>query len=218
MCVAGARGVTVYPGPMFGRSKNPPTPAPVETEDPGHHSGKGRPTPTRKEAEAARKRAMKIPADPKAARRAMRDRERDERAAQRAALARGDERAMPARDKGPVRAFVRQWVDSRRLFGEFFLPLAIAVLLLSLIPHATTQKLVSFAWLVMLVVLIGDTLFLVWRIRSALAAEFPDPAERKGAVFYGVMRALQIRKLRLPPPKVRAGGAPVRPKTPKSTS
>jgi hypothetical protein len=37
---------------------------------------------------------------------------------------------------------------------------------------------------------------------------YSDPKERKGAVFYGLMRALQLRNLRLPPPVVKIGGAP----------
>lgn len=208
---------------MFSRSKNSATPdaeAVVETPvtQETAQSSKGRPTPKRKEAEAARKQALKIPSDPKAARRAMKARERQERAEQRAALARGDERALPPRDRGPVKAFVRDWVDSRRLVGEFFLPLALVVLVMSMIPHPPTQNLVAFVWYGLLVVLVVDITFLNIRIRKALKARFPDAAERKGAVLYGTMRALQIRKLRLPPPKVKAGGAPVQPKANKSKS
>lgn len=212
-CVSGR----TYPGRVFGLSKNSHqssdgASAADDAADTPAQKGKGHATPTRREAEAARKQSLKIPSDPKAARKAMRAREREQRAAQRAALARGDERALPPRDQGPVRAFVRDWVDSRRLFGEFFLPLALVVLLLSLVPRAEVQQLVAFGWFAMLIVLTVDVGFLVWRVRRALAAAFPDPAERKGAVFYGVMRSLQIRKLRLPPPKVKAGGAPVTPK------
>lgn len=212
---------TTYPERVFGRSKNSEESTVAESltdeaTPTAAQAGKGHATPTRREAEAARKQSLKIPSDPKAARKAMRAREREERAAQRAALARGDERALPPRDQGPVRAFVRDWVDSRRLFGEFFLPLALVVLLLSLVPRANVQQLVAFGWFAMLIVLTVDVIFLIWRIRRALAAAFPDPAERKGAVFYGVMRSLQIRKLRLPPPKVKAGGAPVTPKVKRS--
>ena len=53
---------------------------------------------------------------------------------------------------------------------------------------------------------------LLIRLSSLLKKQFPDPADRKGAMFYGGMRALQIRRLRLPPPKVRPGGRPVEPK------
>ncbi|MCX6433765.1 MAG: DUF3043 domain-containing protein, partial [Actinobacteria bacterium] len=44
-------------------------------------------------------------------------------------------------------------------------------------------------------------------------AVFPDAADRKGITLYAVLRTLQLRRLRLPPPRVRRGGAPVTPKT-----
>ena len=49
--------------------------------------------------------------------------------APRASLASGDDRYLPARDKGPVRAFARDYVDSRRTVGEYMLPLVIVFLL-----------------------------------------------------------------------------------------
>lgn len=53
-------------------------------------SGKGRPTPKRKEAESARKQGISVPKDPKAARKAARDRDREARAKSRAGLMAGD--------------------------------------------------------------------------------------------------------------------------------
>lgn len=206
-----------YPVPVFRRSDSSAKSTDESTDDVVDATGKGHATPKRRDAEAARKQALKVPADPKAAKRAMRDRERQARQEQRSAMMRGDERALPARDQGPVRAFVRDWVDSRRLMGEFFIPIAILVLVFSLVPNRTTQVLVSYAWFAMLLVVIADTAFLVYRLRKAMSAQFPDPAERKGATLYGVMRALQIRKLRLPPPKYKAGGRPVPPKKPKAS-
>lgn len=42
-------------------------------------------------------------------------------ARQREAMASGDERYLPVRDKGPVRRFARDYVDSRWCVAEFFL-------------------------------------------------------------------------------------------------
>ena len=54
---------------MFGRKPSAePAPAAEPAATPG--AGKGRPTPSRKEAEAARKQALKVPKDPKDARKA----------------------------------------------------------------------------------------------------------------------------------------------------
>jgi hypothetical protein len=66
---------------------------------------------------------------------------------------RGDERALPARDRGPGKAFVRRWVDSRRLLSEYFIFIALAVLALSFIPSKVTQVLVFYGWVVMLAIL-----------------------------------------------------------------
>lgn len=201
---------------MFRRSQTSPPadtdPADVVDADAPETQGKGRPTPKRRDAEAARKSAMKIPADPKAAKKAMRERDRQARAAQREAMMRGDESALPPRDQGPAKAFVRTWVDSRRLVSEYFLPIVLVILVLTLIPHQQLRLFASLSWYAIMLLMILTLVFIGFRLRSALMAKFPDKAQRKGAVFYGVMRALQIRKLRVPLPQVKPGGAPVTPK------
>ncbi len=134
----------------------------------------------------------------------------------REALMRGDEKALPARDQGPVKRFVRTYVDSRRTVAEFFVPLAIVVLLLGLSRNQRLQVFVTLVWMVALVVVIVDTAINLLRMNNALRKEFPDKADRKGVNFYAVMRMLQIRRLRVPPPQFKAGGRPVTPKAPKA--
>lgn len=169
---------------------------------------KSEPTPKRKDAEAARKKALKVPRDSKEARKAVRERTRQQRIETRVAMNRGEEWAMPYRDKGPVRRHVRNMVDSRWHFGELFLPLALVVLILSLIPNPTVARVVYFLWLAMMAGTIIDEIILGFQIKREINKNYSDPKERKGAVFYGLMRALQLRNLRLPPPVVKIGGAP----------
>ena len=187
---------------MFGRSKTEPEPSsPV--------SGKGHATPTRKEAEAARKKSLTIPKDPKAARAAARERARGDRLNARAGLASGDPSRLPARDAGPERGFVRDYVDSRFTIAEFFVPVAFLVLVGSLASRSKSlQSITSLVWLVMLALIVVDSIWLAFRVRKALAKEFPD-ASTKGMSNYAIMRGLQIRRLRLPKPRFRAGGKPV---------
>jgi hypothetical protein len=109
---------------------------------------------------------------------------------------------------------VRDFVDSRISAGELFIPIAVVVLLLSLIRSTAVANLVLALWSITLLAVAADTAFLVWRLRRTLATEFPDQ-DRSGAVTYGVMRSLQLRSLRLPKPRVRWNGQPVKPKTPK---
>lgn len=199
---------------MFGLGKKDAAQQPVvDTAEPATTTtGKGRPTPTRKEAEAARRQALKGPTDPKARRKLEREQVRQQRIAAREALMAGDERALPARDAGPAKSFVRDYIDGRRTLAEYFIIIAVVVLIVGLFRIPTIQVVVSVVWFAMLVLLVVDMSILLLRLRKQLAEKFPDPADRKGTLFYGAMRALQIRRLRLPPPKVKPGGRPVQPK------
>lgn len=201
------------------------TPEPSTTEAPAPSTGtastgKGRPTPSRKEAEAQRKHTLKVPSDPKAAKRAARARAADERQANRAALLAGDESALPPRDAGPVKGFVRDFIDSRWAAAEMFLPLALIVLVVGFLPMqrwgiANAQGYVSMIWMMLTLVIIVDTTLLLTRLRRELKKRWPEDADRKGTTFYALMRVLQLRKLRLPPPRLRRGGRPVVPKAKK---
>lgn len=200
---------------MF-RRKTTDAPAPEPSDEVATTTGKGRPTPTRKEAEAARKAALTgVPSDPKAARKAARDADRQARYEARIALQNGDERRLPARDAGPVKAWVRDTVDGRRSAGELFIPVAVAVLVLGFVRIEWVQIALLWVWMVMIVGVVLDSLWLIWRMRRELPQQFPDPAARKGAISYAVLRSLQLRRLRLPPPKVKANGRPVTPKAAK---
>ena len=188
-------------------------PAAVDPE-PSSAVGKGRPTPSRKEAEAQRKHTLKISADPKAAKKEAKARAAQERQASRAALMAGDESALPSRDAGPVKRFVRDFIDSRWAAAELFMPLALIVLVAGFLPWRSwglnnAQGYVSLMWLVLTMFIIVDTTVLLLRMRRELKAQWPSEAERKGATFYALMRVLQIRRLRLPPPRLRRGGKPV---------
>jgi hypothetical protein len=175
-------------------------------------SGKGRPTPKRKEAESARKQGISVPKDPKAARKAARDRDREARAKSRAGLMAGDPAYFPRRDAGPVKAQVRDYIDRRRTVGEFFVPFAFVVLLLGLVNNPTVQTTVVYVWTSVLLLVVLDTILVGILLGRSLRKDYPEKSDRKGAVSYGVLRALQLRRFRIPPPRIKAGGAPVTPK------
>ncbi|MFJ9723440.1 DUF3043 domain-containing protein [Streptomyces sp. NPDC101209] len=176
-----------------------------QTRDP--QAPKGRPTPKRSEAQSQRRSVANTSTSRKDA--AKRQRE-DRRAAlerQRQALAGGDERYLPARDKGPVRKFARDWIDSRFNVAEFFLPMAVVILVLSVVRVASLQNIALLLWLVVIVLIVLDSFVSGFRLRKALGERFPDH-NRKGAVAYGLMRSLQMRRLRLPKPQVKRGERP----------
>ena len=198
---------------MFGRKQAPAPDAKAPDgdgsppEDP--QAPKGRPTPSRKEAEAARKQQLRIPKDPKAAKKAARERERAERGKARAAMMAGDERYLPPRDQGAAKAFTRDFVDSRFTVAEFFIFVAIAVLVLGFIQNPALQSFVSLAFFAFTAVIAIDTVILLVTLNRRAAQRFPDVKDRKGITLYAILRALQLRRLRVPPPRVRRGGAPI---------
>jgi hypothetical protein len=181
-------------------------------ENANSETGKGRPTPKRKEAESARKQGITVPKDPKAARRAARERDREARAKSRAGLMAGDPAYFPRRDAGPVKAQVRDYIDRRRTVGEFFVPFAFVVLLMGLINNPTVQTTVVYVWTSVLLLVVLDTILVGILLGRSLRKDYPEKSERKGAVSYGVLRALQLRRFRIPPPRIKAGGAPITPK------
>lgn len=200
---------------MFGRKKDVTESAPVEQATEESHdprSPKGRPTPSRREAEQARKQQLKIPKDPKAAAKASKDRDREQRAKARAGMASGDERYLPARDRGPARAWTRDFVDSRFTAAEFFIFVAVAVLVLGFVRNTVVQQWVSIGFFAFTVLIVVDTAILIFQLQRNARRLFPDPSERKGLTLYAILRALQLRRLRLPRPRVRRGGRPVEPK------
>lgn len=200
----------------FFSRKGPENPT-VPVTTPSSGPGKGRPTPSRKEAEAQRKQTLHVPADPKAARKAARIRATEERKANREAMMAGDERALPRRDAGPVKKYVRDYVDGRWAAGELFMPIAIFVLLSGFLPWTSwgmpnAQGYISTLWLFVTFFIIVDTTILVLRMKGQLKAKWPADADRKGVGMYAVTRVLQLRRLRLPPPRVRRNGTPLPPR------
>lgn len=168
---------------------------------------KGRPTPKRSEAEASRRTRVTVPKDRKEAAKQARERMRVEREKQRQALMDGDERHLPARDKGPVRKFARDYVDARWSLAEFFLPAAVVILVMSIIKISNVQLLSTLLFLLFFVFVILDFVRLGFGLRKQLAERFPNENTR-GVVAYGIMRTLQMRRLRLPKPQVGRGEKP----------
>jgi hypothetical protein len=157
-------------------------------------TGKGRPTPSRKTAEAARAARVKPPSDSREARKAERQRVSAERSAVRRGLAAGDPKFLPARDRGPARAWVRTLVDSRWSPGELVLPAAFIVFVVSLVSAAA-----FLFFYVLVIAVVFDSVVLARRISHGAKENFPDEPQ-KGLRMYGILRASQMRRLRLPKP------------------
>ena len=186
---------------MFRRTK---TETPAVDPTPTKVGGKGRPTPTRKEAEAAAKARAKVPRTRKeqaAAQRAARG-ESSQRVRQ--AMRDGDERYYPARDRGPERRFVRDFVDSRFSLVELVIPLLLVTLLLGWSGNATLARFGNTLLMFMVLFVLMDMVWLRFRLRRELVKRFPE-SSYKGLTYYAITRALQMKLMRLPKPQVKIG-------------
>ena len=165
---------------------------------------KDAPTPKRKDSEALNKvNAITSPAT-----KATKSRDRTEmkakRLAARAAYMRGEESALPIRDRGAVRRFVRDYVDSRRNVGEYFLPAVFTVLVLTVIHNKFISLIaILFMYVAMLYTVLSGVI-MTRRIRKVVAAKFPDQPI-KGLGMYGWLRSTQMRRMRAPAPQVKRG-------------
>lgn len=176
-----------------------------QTRDP--QAPKGRPTPKRSEAQSQRRSVANTSMTRKEAAKRQREERRAALDRQRQALASGDERYLPARDKGPVRKLARDFIDSRFNIAEFFLPMAVVILVLSMVRVPALQTIALLLWLVVIVLIVLDSFVTGYRLKKRLAERFPDDNKR-GAVAYALMRSLQMRRLRLPKPQVKRGERP----------
>jgi len=156
---------------------------------------KDRPTPTRREAEAARRQRVNRTLTRKEARRLSSQQNREQRM-----------RAMNAREAAPEKALMRDYVDSRFNLGEFLLPSLVVILALSFLA-AIVPRVTAITTLVMylfiLAVLVDSAL--MWRGFKRVLAERLPGAPTRGLMMYGVNRGIQIRRFRLPPPRLRRG-------------
>ncbi|HET8616399.1 MAG TPA: DUF3043 domain-containing protein [Actinomycetales bacterium] len=206
---------------MFGRRSDQATEPEVQAAA-GH--GKGRPTPKRKQAVAARKQPL-VPTSrgagakgkpgkgaTKEEKQAARLAARSERIRSRELMMSGDERYLPVRDKGPVRRYVRDVVDARWNVGELLLPVMLVVVMLSwfgaaLKSPAVTTAIFGIVYL-MIVVAVVDVWLMTRRTKKAVIEKFGPNAYVRGTGMYGVMRAFQLRRTRIPRPGVKRGEKP----------
>jgi len=173
----------------------------------GYTPPKDRPTPKRSASEAARKTRVTAPADRKTAMKEQREKRRLDSIKVGEAMSTGNDTFLPARDKGPVRRAIRDFVDARLMFAELLMPIMLVMLLLLMMRVPGVQQYVTLAWVLMITLVLLDLLLLWWRLRRMLRTRFPGVSTR-GATSYGILRATQLRLMRLPKPQVRIGGAP----------
>jgi hypothetical protein len=177
---------------------------PAVTKSHAETASKGRPTPKRSDAERRRRQPYTAPKDRKEASRVSRDRQRADRSRRMEAVRRGEEWALPPRDRGPVKALARDYVDSKRRVSEYYMYGLLVLLVLLFIPSLVVKSIVPVLVLSAVVVMAIEGVFIGRRVKALAAQRLPGESTR-GLGLYAAMRALQIRKLRVPKPRVNPG-------------
>lgn len=186
---------------MFGRSKQETAPEPAV---PVKEGGKGRPTPTRKEAEAAAKARARAPRSRKELAARQRQLRTEDSRKIREAMKTGDERYLPARDRGPIRRFVRDFVDTRFSLVEMLIPLLIVSMVLGYSGNERLMAASTFVMLATFLFVVVDMFVLRFRLRRQLVARFPEQ-NYSGTTFYAITRSLQMKFMRMPKAQVKIG-------------
>jgi hypothetical protein len=167
-------------------------------DDPRRTAGKGRPTPRRADARAARGQAVTTakPANRQEARAVRRKQSQDYRAA----MISGDVNRLPPRERAPERVLARDFVDARINVGPFFLLVAVVYFIGGLMPLGIIRLAATVAMLLGIVAVVVDSIVLSVQVSRRVAERYPDSRVRVRA--YAAQRALLPRRWRLPRPRV----------------
>ncbi|MGW5521354.1 DUF3043 domain-containing protein [Gordonia sp. NPDC003950] len=182
--------------------------------------GKGRPTPSRKQAQGRRRGPVAPPPTTRAEARARKkelkssmskeekkavaaDR-RAQRLEQREKMMAGDERYLMPRDKGDVRRYTRNIVDSRRNFAGLFMPFAIVLIVVMFVPSIAVYS--TFLLLAFVVLMAIDGVILGRLVSKRVRERYPDSTDGGLKLgWYAFTRAMQLRQMRAPKPQVSVG-------------
>ena len=193
---------------MFGRSKTTNDKLEDEALHRQREGAKNRPTPKRKDQEAARRQPLVV-ADRKQAKKLDRAKRNEQLTKTRQAMLTGDDSGLPPRDKGPVRRYMRDFIDARRNLAEFMLPIMLVVLALSFLRTNSILFLVTILTYSILLVAVVDTVLMWRKLRKRLVEKFgAEAASAKGNGMYAAMRAFQLRRSRMPRALVKRGEYP----------
>jgi hypothetical protein len=199
---AGATDGTAQDSPG---AQSPDDPAEVKQPRSPAEAAKGRPTPKRSEAERNRRQPItgsRAPAGPRTPE--DKAKARTDRTRKYEAMKAGEDWALNPRDRGPTRALARDYIDSKRRISEYYMYILVVLLIAIFVRNKTAQTYISPLILVLVVIIVIDAQFIRYRLRKLVSERLPGESTR-GLTMYAVMRALQIRRFRVPAPRVRPG-------------
>jgi Protein of unknown function (DUF3043) len=199
---AGATDGTAQDSPG---TQSPDGPAEIKQPRSPAEAAKGRPTPKRSEAERNRRQPItgsRAPAAPRTPE--DKAKARTERSRKYEAMKAGESWALNPRDRGPARALARDYIDSKRRISEYYMYILVVLLIAVFVRNKTAQTYLSPLILVLVVVIVIDAQIIRYQLRKLVSARLPGESTR-GLTMYAVMRGLQIRRFRVPAPRLRPG-------------
>lgn len=199
---AGATDGTAQDSPG---AQSPDGPAEAKQPRSPAEAAKGRPTPKRSEAERHRRQPItgsRAPATPRTPE--DKTRARGERSRKYEAMKKGESWALNPRDRGPAKALARDYIDSKRRISEYYMYILVILLAAVFLRNKTEQQYISPLVLVLVVIIVIDAQVIRRSLRKLVGERLPGESTR-GLTVYAVMRALQIRRFRMPAPRVRPG-------------
>jgi hypothetical protein len=202
---AGATDGTAQDSPG---AQSPDDPADAKQARSPAEAAKGRPTPKRSEAERRRYQpitgARPAPAAQRPRTPEEKQKARNERVRRMESMKRGEEWALNPRDRGPVKALARDYVDSKRRVSEYYMYVLLVLVVALFSRNKSVQDYISPLILVLVVALAFDAMLIRRGLAKLVAERLPGQSTR-GMTTYAVMRALQIRRFRIPAPRVKPG-------------
>jgi hypothetical protein len=199
---AGATDGTAQDSPG---AQSPDGPAETKPRSPSE-AAKGRPTPKRSVAEAKRRQPIagssRAPAGPRT--KEEKAKARSTRTNRYEAMRKGEAWALNPRDRGPARALARDFVDSKRRVSEYYMYILVVLLAAVFVRSSAAQAIISPLVLVLIVIIVIDASLIRRSLNRLMAERLPNEST-KGLTAYSVMRALQIRRFRVPVPRVHPG-------------
>jgi hypothetical protein len=202
---AGATDGTAQDSPG---ARSPDAPADSKPARSPAEAAKGRPTPKRSEAQAKRRQPVtksRAPATPRTPQ--DKAKAKASRATKYDAMKRGEAWALNPRDRGPTRTLARDFVDSKRRISEYYMYVLVVLVAAVFLRNKTEETFISPLVLVLVVVILADAMLIRRSLTKLVAERLPGESAR-GLTLYAVMRALQIRRFRVPAPRVQPGQKP----------
>lgn len=183
-----------------------------KVEAQSEQAGKGRPTPKRKEAQAQKLRPL-VPKDSKEQRKRAKARIRERENIEYEAMRTGDLQHMPKAERLPWRVYTRDYIDARFNIGEFFIPVALVILIASVIltavyPNPVVTLILMTVLYVYLFAIVIDVVVMWRKLKKLLIAKYGEQSVAKGmrTGSYAWSRAIQLRRWRLPKPRHKKRG------------